>query len=69
MSWRGLEIEKPHIFNLPILITSSSWALLGSKLFIIFSMSQFMNSTVDTEFAVYLSHLHGSLLPLSTNAY
>ena len=56
MSWICLEIEPPHISNMFILIISWPRALFGFKFYLIFSMSIFVNSIVDSESGVFLSH-------------
>ena len=61
-NWKGLHKEGLHSFNLWILIISWPWALLGSRLFIIFIMLSFDIWTLLRRFSVRNSKFFGSLL-------
>ena len=61
---RGLHKERPHSFNIQILIIAWPWALLGSRLFIIFIMFSFNIWTLLRRFSARNSKLFGSSLLL-----
>ena len=59
---RGVHKERPHSFNIRILIISWPGALLGSRLFIIFNMFSFGIWTLLRRFSVRNSKLFGNSL-------
>ena len=59
---RGLHKEGPHSFNIRILIISWPWALLGSRLFIIFIMFSFDIWTLLRRLSVRNSKFFGTSL-------
>ena len=63
MTFKGLEIESPHIFNIQILISSWPWALFGSKLLIIWRMSSFVKWQEDNMLSVRNRNSEGKMLP------
>ena len=59
--WRSLIIDSPLILTMKILIISWSWALLGSRFWIIFKISFPLKSTGEIEFCFVFENDEGSL--------